>query len=152
MRIIGWLILLTCLCLPAPSVAATPLKPGAEQLGQYLPLLQGKRVGLLVNQTSLVDGQHLVDVLLANKVNIVSIFAPEHGFRGDHDAGAQVSNGVDSKTGLPLWSLYGASKQPSAAQMQQLDIVIFDIVTVINYNYYVRYIIIYSNQYTYIDT
>ncbi|SNY60791.1 Uncharacterized conserved protein YbbC, DUF1343 family [Arsukibacterium tuosuense] len=114
---------------PPPQQAATPehITPGAAQLDEYLPLLQGKRVGLLVNQTSQVAGQHLVDLLLANQVNIVSIFAPEHGFRGDHDAGAKVSSGVDSKTGLPLLSLYGANKAPSAEQMQALDIVIFDI-------------------------
>ena len=110
-----------------PLAAPAAISPGAEQLAVYLPLLQGKRVGLLVNQTSLVGEQHLVDVLLANGVNIVSIFAPEHGFRGDHDAGAKVSSGIDSKTGLPLLSLYGASKAPSAAQMQALDLVIFDI-------------------------
>ncbi len=110
--------------------AATPpatLQTGSEQLSRYLPALKGKRVGVLVNQTSMVGEQHLVDVLLANQVNIVSIFSPEHGFRGDHDAGANVSSGIDSKTGIPLLSLYGASKQPSAAQMQQLDVVIFDI-------------------------
>lgn len=112
---------------PQQSTAPQHITPGAEQLTEYLPLLQGKRVGLLVNQTSRVAEQHLVDVLLANQVNIVSIFAPEHGFRGDHDAGANVSSGVDSKTGLPLLSLYGASKAPSAEQMQALDIVIFDI-------------------------
>lgn len=114
---------------PAPQQAAAPLDitPGAAQLDEYLPLLQGKRVGLLVNQTSRVDDQHLVDLLLENEINIVSIFAPEHGFRGDHDAGAKVSSGVDSKTGLPLLSLYGANKAPSAEQMQALDIVIFDI-------------------------
>lgn len=109
------------------AAVGTSLQTGAEQLAQYLPLLQGKRVGLLVNQTSMIGEQHLVDVLLANNVNIVSIFAPEHGFRGDHDAGAQVNSSTDSKTGLPLWSLYGASKQPTAEQMQQLDLVIFDI-------------------------
>ena len=81
----------------------------------------------MVNQTSRIGEQHLVDVLLQHQVNIVSIFAPEHGFRGDHDAGAQVNNGTDSKTGLPLWSLYGASKKPTAQHMQQLDLVIFDI-------------------------
>jgi uncharacterized protein YbbC (DUF1343 family) len=130
------LLLLSCCllaCQPdadrsgAQQQAEAELQTGAEQLQQYLPLLQGKRVGVLVNQTSLVGGQHLVDVLLANKVNIVSIFAPEHGFRGDYDAGASVKNSTDSKTGLPLLSLYGASKKPSAQQMQQLDIVIFDI-------------------------
>ncbi|MBU2115417.1 MAG: DUF1343 domain-containing protein [Gammaproteobacteria bacterium] len=119
-------LLLCCFAIQL-SAAQQPLKTGAEQLERYLPLLKGKRVGLLVNQTSLIAEQHLVDVLLANQVNVVSIFAPEHGFRGDHDAGAKVNSGSDSKTGLPLWSLYGANKQPSATQMQQLDVVIFDI-------------------------
>lgn len=111
----------------AETPVSATLQTGAEQLPGYLPLLKGKRVGLLVNQTSLVGKQHLVDVLLQYDVNIVSIFAPEHGFRGDHDAGASVSNGTDSKTGLPLLSLYGKNKKPSAEQMQQLDLVIFDI-------------------------
>ncbi|WP_333607457.1 exo-beta-N-acetylmuramidase NamZ family protein [Arsukibacterium sp.] len=114
----------------ATAVAALPGEPplpGAAQLERYLPLLQGKRVGMLVNQTSTIGQQHLVDVLLEQQVNIVSIFAPEHGFRGNYDAGAVVSNSVDSRSGLPLWSLYGANKAPSAEQMQQLDLVIFDI-------------------------
>ncbi|MAD76621.1 MAG: hypothetical protein CML20_17840 [Rheinheimera sp.] len=130
-----WLSILLLICLAAcgdsrsqqPSTAASPATPGAEQLAAYLPLLKDKRVGLLVNQTSRIGQQHLVDVLLENQVNIVSVFAPEHGFRGDHDAGAKVSSGTDSKTGIPLLSLYGANKAPSAAQMQALDIVIFDI-------------------------
>ena len=130
-----WLSILLLICLAAcgdspsqqPSTAASPVTPGAEQLAAYLPLLKDKRVGLLVNQTSRIGKQHLVDVLLANQVNIVRIFAPEHGFRGDHDAGAKVSSGTDSKTGIPLLSLYGANKAPSAAQMQALDMVIFDI-------------------------
>lgn len=109
------------------SPVADGMQTGAAQLQRYLPLLKDKRVGLLVNQTSLIGEQHLVDVLLQHKVNIVSIFAPEHGFRGDHDAGASVSSGTDSKTGLPLLSLYGKHKKPSAEQMAQLDIVIFDI-------------------------
>src|SRR5690606_29812295 len=114
-------ILLCCICLVLLSgcqqPATTPaLQTGAEQTALYLPLLAGKRVGLLVNQTSMVGEQHLVDLLLANNVNVVSIFAPEHGFRGDHDAGASVKSGIDSKTGLPLWSLYGANKQPAAEQ------------------------------------
>ena len=110
-----------------PPVAAAGVQTGAAQLQRYLPLLKDKRVGLLVNQTSLIGEQHLVDVLLQNGVNIVSIFAPEHGFRGDHDAGASVSSGTDSKTGLPLLSLYGKHKKPAAEQMAQLDLVIFDI-------------------------
>ena len=125
-------VLLCCISLVLLSACQKPatspgLQTGAEQTALYLPLLAGKRVGLLVNQTSMVGEQHLVDLLLANNVNVVSIFAPEHGFRGDHDAGASVKSGIDSKTGLPLWSLYGANKQPATEQMQQLDVVVFDI-------------------------
>lgn len=81
---------------------------GAEQPAMYLPQLQNKRVGLVVNQTSLVDRAHLVDSLLTKNINITKIFAPEHGFRGDHDAGAHVKNAIDSKTGIPLttWPLF----------------------------------------------
>ncbi|MDP5207234.1 DUF1343 domain-containing protein [Alishewanella sp. SMS9] len=103
------------------------LLTGAEQPAKYLPLLKGKRVGLLVNQTSVVGEQHLVDFLLAQNIQVVAIFAPEHGFRGNHDAGAAIANGTDSRTGLPVWSMYGASKKPSPEQMQALDIILFDI-------------------------
>jgi len=115
---------------PVPPVKETntaPLLTGAQQTERYLPLLQGKKVGLLVNQTSLIGEQHLVDVLLANNVQVTAIFAPEHGFRGNHDAGATIVSGVDEKTGLPVWSMYGESKKPAAEQLQQLDIIIFDI-------------------------
>ena len=131
-----WLWLLLCSCVIAcqaeypvatKNAPAAPIQTGAEQLSAYLPLLKNKRVGLLVNQTSRIGEQHLVDVLLQHQVKLVSIFAPEHGFRGDYDAGAHVRNGIDSQTGLPLISLYGANKKPSAAQLQQLDVVIFDI-------------------------
>ena len=77
---------------------------GAEQLEQYLPKLKGKNVALVVNQTSLVFNQHLVDVLLANKIEISMIFAPEHGFRGDRDAGEKFDSSVDTKTaGVTVW-------------------------------------------------
>ena len=131
-----WLWLLLCSCLIAcqaeyptadKNEPVAPIQTGAEQLSIYLPLLKNKRVGLLVNQTSRIGEQHLVDVLLQQQIHVVSIFAPEHGFRGDYDAGAHVRSGVDSQTGLPLISMYGANKKPSAAQLQQLDVVIFDI-------------------------
>lgn len=100
---------------------------GASQFSQYLPLLKDKRVGLVVNQTSRVNNLHLVDALLAKGVNVVMIFAPEHGFRGDHDAGASVENSVDSKTGITVHSIYGKNKQPSSDIMDNVDIVLFDI-------------------------
>jgi len=100
---------------------------GAQRLDLYLPLLAGKKVALVVNQTSRVNNQHLVDFLQQKGVDIRFIFAPEHGFRGDHDAGEKVSNSIDSKTGIPLVSIYGKSKKPSSEIMAELDLIIFDI-------------------------
>lgn len=109
------------------QILISPSQVGAEQLELYLPLLKGKRVGLVVNQTSRAKDQHLVDVLLENDVNIQMIFAPEHGFRGDHDAGATVRSTLDVKTGIPIQSIYGKNKKPPKEIMQQLDVIIFDI-------------------------
>jgi uncharacterized protein YbbC (DUF1343 family) len=100
---------------------------GAEQSNDYLPQLKGKKVALLVNQTSVIKKEHLVDYLLEQKINIVNIFAPEHGFRGQADAGEKVKSGVDAKTGLSITSMYGANKKPSKESMQGIDIVVFDI-------------------------
>jgi len=100
---------------------------GAEQLDKYLPMLKGKRVALVVNQSSLVYGEHLVDVLLRKKVKIVKIFAPEHGFRGSADAGEHLKNGIDKATKLPIISLYGKHKKPTKSDLRNVDIVIFDI-------------------------
>jgi len=103
------------------------IKVGAEQFEKYLPLLKDKQVALVVNPTSLVDSTHLVDVLLSQNIDIKTIFAPEHGFRGDADAGEAVHDGKDPKTGLPIISLYGNNKKPSSAQLKEIDIVVFDI-------------------------
>ena len=100
---------------------------GAEQSNDYLPQLKGKKVALLVNQTSVIKKEHLVDYLIEQKINIVKIFAPEHGFRGQADAGEKVKSGVDAKTGLSITSMYGANKKPSKESMQGIDIVVFDI-------------------------
>lgn len=100
---------------------------GAEQLAQYLPRLTGKRVGLVVNQTSTVFNQHLVDVLLTHNITIKMIFAPEHGFRGDRDAGEKFDSSVDTKTGIPLVSLYGKNRKPSLDLLKKLDVIVFDI-------------------------
>lgn len=97
------------------------------QLSEYLPLLSGKRVAMVVNHTSMVGNTHLVDTLLSQKVDIRKIFAPEHGFRGDADAGELISTAIDNKTGLPMVSLYGSNKKPTAAQLTDVDVVIFDI-------------------------
>lgn len=100
---------------------------GAEQTERYLPQLLGKQIALVVNQTSVVNNTHLVDTLLSSGANIKHIFAPEHGFRGKADAGEQVKNGLDAKTGLPIISLYGKNKKPTAEQLKDIELVIFDI-------------------------
>jgi uncharacterized protein YbbC (DUF1343 family) len=100
---------------------------GADQLDLLLPKLQNKSVALVVNHTSLTGKTHLADTLKSRGVNIKKIFAPEHGFRGTADAGEQVKDGVDTKTGLPLVSLYGTNKKPTPEQLDDIDVVIFDI-------------------------
>lgn len=100
---------------------------GANDLETYLPLIADKTIGLVVNQTSMVDDVHLADTLLASGVEVTKIFAPEHGFRGTADAGATIEDGRDSRTGLPVISLYGKNKKPSAEMITDLDILIFDI-------------------------
>ncbi len=108
---------------PAPE----PLRTGADRIEAYLPLLAGKRVGVVTNHTGLIGTTHLVDSLLAAKVDLVKVFAPEHGFRGDADAGETVKDGTDQRTGLPLVSLYGRNKKPTAAQLADVDVLLFDI-------------------------
>ncbi|PHR85722.1 MAG: hypothetical protein COA59_01025 [Colwellia sp.] len=127
-----FLILFACTPIDYDNNAQVKLKSkdimlGAEQLTYYLPMLTGKRVGLVVNQTSKVANRHLVDLLIANHVNIQAIFAPEHGFRGNRDAGEKFSSSVDEKTGIPLISIYGKNRKPSAEVMANLDVIIFDI-------------------------
>ena len=107
---------------------ADSLKLGIDRTAEYLPLLAGKRVGLVVNHTTLFSkGTHLADSLLALGVKVQTIFAPEHGFRGVADAGATIKDGKDAKTGLPIVSLYGKNKKPSPEQLREIDIMIFDI-------------------------
>ena len=117
---------------PAEKRSKTTEKPtiirtGAEQTTKYLPQLRGKRVGLLVNQTSRIGDRHLVDTLYQLGMDITRIFAPEHGFRGEADAGAQIADGRDVTTGAPLISLYGDKKKPSSSDLADLDILVFDI-------------------------
>lgn len=103
--------------------------PGAERTDEYLHLLKSKKVGIVANQTSIVEKQHLVDFLLSKDINVVKIFSPEHGFRGSADAGEKVNDGKDSKTGLPIISLYGKHKKPTKEDMTEggIDMMIFDI-------------------------
>ena len=128
------LMVLTAACAQSkpsePSVTAaseTVLRTGAECMERYLPLLEGKRVAVCGNQTSVVGKTHLVDTLLARDVNIVKLLCPEHGFRGQAEAGATIASGKDPLTGLPVVSLYGKNKKPTAEQLQNVDIVLFDL-------------------------
>ena len=107
----------------------TPVTVGAERMELLLPTLQGKRVALMVNQSSLVGstGTHLVDTLLSQGVNIVRLFVPEHGLRGKVDAGKNVRSGVDEKTGLPIVSLYGQRKRPTPEMLADIDLLVFDL-------------------------
>lgn len=106
----------------------TRVRTGAEVLlYEKLSLLQGKRVGLVTNHTARVGEMHLADTLMRLGVNLQKIFAPEHGFRGEAEAGAPIRDGVDTQTGLPVVSLYGNKKQPSEADLEGIDIVLFDI-------------------------
>jgi uncharacterized protein YbbC (DUF1343 family) len=100
---------------------------GAKRLEEYLPLIRGKKIALVANQTSLIGNVHLVDSLRNLKINILRVFAPEHGFRGEADAGEHVASAVDKKTGIPLVSLYGDNKKPTAAQLAGVEVVVFDI-------------------------
>jgi len=100
---------------------------GAENAQAYMPYLKGKNVALVVNQSSLVFGEHLLDKLLRDKINVKKIFAPEHGFRGVADAGQHVKSGYDAITGLPIVSLYGKHKKPTKGDLKGIDIIVFDI-------------------------
>ena len=106
---------------------STNIQTGAEQTPQYLGYLANKRVGILANPTTIIGQKHLVDSLLSRGVQIVKVFGPEHGFRGNASAGAKVSNEKDAATGLPIISLYGKKRKPSAEDLADVDVMVFDI-------------------------
>lgn len=100
---------------------------GAEQTAEYLPILKGKRVAILANPTTIIGKKHLVDSLFSLGINIVKVFGPEHGFRGNTSAGGKVADEKDSLTGIKIISLYGAKSKPSKDDLADVDIVIFDV-------------------------
>ncbi|MFV0329453.1 MAG: exo-beta-N-acetylmuramidase NamZ domain-containing protein [Dysgonomonas sp.] len=113
---------------------------GAESINEYLPLIKGKRVALVSNHTGMIKDQHVVDILVKENVNVTAIFSPEHGFRGNADAGEHVASSVDKKTGIPIRSLYdGKSRKPSKQSMELFDVLLFDIqdVGLRFYTYYI---------------
>jgi uncharacterized protein YbbC (DUF1343 family) len=100
---------------------------GASRLATYLPLIKNKRIGIFANHTSMIGNTHLVDTLRKSGIQITVIFGPEHGFRGTADAGEKVGNYIDQQTGIPVVSLYGSKRRPSAEDVKDVDILIFDI-------------------------
>lgn len=121
-----WVMLLCCpwLC----RAQEERIVPGDEQTSEYFPLLKGKRIALFTNHTGMVGDKHLLDLLVENRFNVTAIFSPEHGFRGNADAGEHVSGSVDRKTGVPILSLYdGKLGKPSEASMRKFDLLVVDI-------------------------
>ena len=100
---------------------------GVERTEIYFPLLKGKSVGVIGNQTSMISDTHLIDSLLSLEIDVVKVFSPEHGFRGIEEAGANISNEVDSKTDLTIVSLYGRNKKPTLKELTDIEILVFDI-------------------------
>ena len=145
---------------PSGSANGGEVVLGAARTDQYVPLLKGKRVALLSNQTGMVGDKHTLDLMLENGVNVVTIFSPEHGFRGNADAGEHVSSSVDEKTGIPIASLYdGKSPMPSKQVMDGIDVIVTDIqdVGLRFYTYYVTMInlmdaaVTYNKQFMVLD-
>ncbi len=108
-------------------VESNVVKPGAARFDQYIQKLQCKKVGVVANHSSMVGNSHLIDTLLSVGIDIKRIFSPEHGFRGDADAGAEVNSGIDPKTMIPVVSLYGKKKKPQPFDLREIDIIIFDL-------------------------
>jgi len=100
---------------------------GNEQIDEFLPLIKNKRVAIVANASSVVKNTHLVDTLISLNINVVKIFSPEHGFRGNADAGEKVNDSIDVKTGLPIVSLYGKHKEPTKNDLNDVDVVLFDL-------------------------
>lgn len=132
MNISSYLRTYTCISLLLITLtisAQNGIRMGAERMEAYLPLLKDKRVGMVVNHTSIVGSgrTHLLDTLIKSNVNVIAAFAPEHGFRGNVEYGETIKNGKDTRTGVPIISLYGNNKKPTSKQLENIDIMIFDI-------------------------
>ena len=126
--ILSYLILITLMA--ACSAGEAQLRCGADRLDQYLPLIGEKQIALVANHSSVVGDRHLVDTLLASGIKrnqILKVFAPEHGFRGDQAAGVQIEDGTDKLTGIPVASLYGSHKKPEPGELDGIEMMIFDL-------------------------
>ncbi len=120
-----WLAAMAAMCIFSTNAQ---IKVGAESTDEYIPLLKGKKVALLSNHTGMVGDKHVVDIMLEKGVNVTTIFSPEHGFRGNADAGEHVKSSVDPETGIPIASLYdGGKREPKKEVMDNIDIIVVDI-------------------------
>lgn len=138
--VITSLLFCITLCTNAQKTNNSRIAVGAEQTSEYFPILKNKKIAVFSNHTGMIGNKHTVDVLIENKLNVVAIFSPEHGFRGDADAGEHVSSSVDSKTGVPILSLYdGKAGRPSEESMRKFDVLLVDIqdVGLRFYTYYI---------------
>lgn len=138
--VITSLLFCITLCTNAQKTNNSRIAVGAEQTSEYFPILKNKKIAVFSNHTGMIGNKHTVDVLLENKLNVVAIFSPEHGFRGNADAGEHVSSSVDSKTGVPILSLYdGKAGKPSEESMRKFDVLLVDIqdVGLRFYTYYI---------------
>ena len=134
-----WMILFLLIYFYPLKAQVVPVKTGAESTAEYFPLLGTKKIAILSNQTGMVGKEHLVDLLHRKGFNVVALFSPEHGFRGNADAGEKVSSSVDEKTGIPIRSLYdGKSGKPGEAVMNSFDLLIVDLQDV-GLRYYTYY-------------
>lgn len=120
-------IILCAILLALQTNAQKRIIPGAERMDVYIPMLKGKSVAVFANNSSLVQQTHLVDTLIKSGIRMVKIFGPEHGFRGDANAGEKVKDGIDKKTGLPVISLYGSHKKPTKEDLKDVEVLLFDI-------------------------
>ena len=123
----SFLMLVAWMAISGNVFGQSRILTASEQIEEYLPIIRGKKIGMVVNQTSLVGNTHLVDTLVSLGIDIKRIFAPEHGFRGDIDRGAKVRNTRDKNSGAPIVSLYGKNYKPTSRQVQDLDYMIYDI-------------------------
>jgi len=119
------LIIIILTVLNCVSLSAQ-ITTGAEQTERYFSVLQHKKTAVCFNPTSVIGNTHLVDTLVAAGINVVKIFAPEHGFRGEAEAGAVIQSSIDTKTGISIVSLYGKNKKPAAEQLKEVEIIVFD--------------------------
>lgn len=126
-----FLLLLLAVCTLACQSQTSESKPGVKVgaevlIDEHLGELESKRVGLVMNPTARVENQHMLDILIAKDVNVTALFAAEHGFRGDAGAGEVIEDGIDQATGLPVYSLYGETKKPTEAMLEEVDLLLFD--------------------------